>query len=310
MKKITVGVDVGGTNIKLGLVDPQGNILARSRLNTKSYILDKKKLIAAMSQAIAQLLKSFGLNASVVKGIGVGLPGLVDPLRGVVIFLPNIPGWKNVSLKSYLEKDLGIPAFLENDVNMITLGEWKFGAGKGAADMVGMTLGTGVGAGLILNGALYRGPGFAAGELGHIPLNLEGPKCNCPSFACLETYVGNRRLEERAAKIFRKHIALEEIFELAKAGDKRAIDFWAEAGQYVGSALVGVVNLLNPQRIVIGGGVSNNARFLFPAIRREIRTRAMPVQAKMVKVVRARLGDDAGLIGAQVLVETESTNKK
>ncbi len=306
MKNMIIGVDVGGTNIKLGLINDQGEIVSRNRLVTKSYVSDPIKLIQALAQAIQSLLKENNVAIKDVKGIGIGLPGLVDPMTGVVIFLPNIPGWKNIPLGKRLYQLLKVPIFLDNDVNVITLGEWRFGAGIGADNMVGMTLGTGVGAGLILNGALFRGPGFSAGELGHVPINLKGPKCNCPSFACLETYVGNKRLQERAGRIFRKkNIALEEVFALAKKGDKKAVRFWQEAGDYVGSALVGVVNLLNPTKIVIGGGVSNNARFLFPSIRRQIKQRAMPVPAKMVKVVRAKLGDDAGLIGAGVLVETE-----
>lgn len=308
MTNITVGVDVGGTNVKLGLIDAQGCVVARSRLVTKSYISKPIQLIAAIADAILALLKSYRFNSKNIKGVGIGLPGLVDPSSGLVIFLPNIPGWRNIALGPHLQKALKVPIFLDNDVNVITLGEWRYGAGVGSDNMIGMTLGTGVGAGLILNGSLYRGPGFAAGELGHIPISLKGGKCNCPSFACLETYVGSKHLKTRAVKIFRrKNIELEDVFELAKQGNKRAIKFWEESGGFIGGALVGVVNLLNPTKIVIGGGISNNARFLFPEIRRHIKQRAMPVQAKMAKVVRASLGDDAGLIGASVLVETEKS---
>ena len=305
-----MGVDVGGTNIKLGLVRKAGRIIARTCLETKVYARHPAKLIQAMAEGIASLLRQNGFKKQNVQGVGIGLPGLVDPVKGHVIFLPNIPGWKNIPLRKHLEKKVGLEVFLDNDVNVMTLGEWRFGAGQGSDDMIGMTLGTGVGAGLILGGALYRGPGFGAGELGHIPVNLTGPKCSCPSFACLETYVGNGPLQRRAAKIFRHPgITLEEVFALAKQGNQKALGFWEEAGEYVGTALVGVVNVLNPTKIVIGGGVANTARFLFPAIRRQIKGRAMPVQAKMARVVRAKLGDDAGLVGSRVLVETEQNIK-
>ncbi|MEW5894602.1 MAG: ROK family protein [Candidatus Omnitrophota bacterium] len=304
-----IGIDVGGTNVKLGLVDENGKIFARSRFKTSSYLSHPRQLIQAMAGGVFSLCQEQNLDLSQVRGIGIGLPGLVDPVHGNVIFLPNIPKWKNIPLKKELQLKLKIPVFLDNDVNVITLGEWKFGAGQGCTDIVGMTLGTGVGAGLILNGALYRGPGFAAGELGHIPINLKGPKCNCPSFACLEAYVGNKRLEQQAQKIFKKsQISLEEVSALAKQGDHEALRFWEETGEYIASALVGVVNLLNPQKIVIGGGVSKSSKFLFPVIRRQIRERAMPVQAKMARIVLAKLRDDAGLIGARVLVETELVN--
>lgn len=306
MKKITIGVDVGGTNVKLGLVDAQGRVFSRSRLVTKSYSSQPIALITAMADEIHRLLQAAGLKSSCVSGIGIGLPGLIDPFSGQVIFLPNIPKWKNIPLRRILEKKTGLAVFLDNDVNVITLGEWRFGAGTGSKHMMGMTLGTGVGAGLILNGSLYRGPGFAAGELGHMPINLTGPKCTCPSYACLESYVGNQRLIKRAVKQFRRRdITLEEISDLAKQQDRTALAFWQELGQHVGSALVGVVNLLNPEKIVIGGGISKSSRFFFPEIRRQIKQRAMPVQAKMVRVVKARLGDDTGLIGASVLVDAE-----
>lgn len=306
MQNIIVGVDVGGTNVKLGLINTRGHVVARSRFATKSYISKPAHLMAAMAAAIKDLLGKNQLQLKDVQGVGIGLPGLVDPKSGLVIFLPNIPGWKNIPLARQLRQKLKVPIFLDNDVNVITLGEWRFGAGIGSDHMIGMTLGTGVGAGLIVNGLLYRGPGFAAGELGHVPVNLKGPNCNCPSFACLEAYVGNKRLERQASQILgRKNIALEEVFIMAKQGNKKAIKFWDDAGQIIGSVLVGVVNLLNPTKIVIGGGVSNNARFLFPSIKDQIKKRAMPVQAKMARVVRAKLGDDAGIIGARVLVETE-----
>ncbi len=310
MKKYTVGVDVGGTNIKIGLIDPKGSVFHRTRLITKTYGSDKQRLIKVLAEAVLTLISESGISKKQVQGVGIGLPGLINPKDGIVIFLPNIPGWRNVPLKAKLEKCLGLPVYLENDVNLITLGEWGFGAGHGCRNMVGMTLGTGVGAGLILDGKLYRGAGFAAGELGHMPINFKGPKCNCGSFACFETFVGNTRLQKRAEAIFkRKGIALEDVFRLAKSGDAQALRFWQEAGELIGTGLIGMVNLLNPTHIVIGGGVSRSHQFLFPAVRRAIKARAMAVQGNMVRIVRARLGDDAGIIGAQILVNQEQQVK-
>ena len=303
MRGYTVGVDVGGTNIKFGLVNSQGKVVARYHLNTKSYGLRKNELVKVLVGAIDALLKENNISRNHVAGIGIGLPGLIDPVKGVVHFLPNIPGWRKVPLKNIFEKGLGIKTFLENDVNLITLGEWKFGAGRGAKNMVCMTLGTGVGGGLIFNNRLYRGEGFVAGEIGHMPLNENGSDCGCGGYACLERYVGNRYILKKAAKIFRRPtIDFPDIRRLSRQGDKRARLFWKEMATHIGNGLVGIVNLLNPTLIVIGGGVSNNYRFLFPTIRRVIKKRAMPVQASMVKIVRAKLGDEAGIIGANVLV--------
>ncbi|MCA9405575.1 MAG: ROK family protein [Candidatus Omnitrophica bacterium] len=302
MKKITVGVDVGGTNVKLGLVNRSGKIIARSRLVTKDFIQSKTKLTKALVAAINDLIAVNGFKKSEVTGVGIGLPGLINTEKGIVTVLPNIPGWRNVPLKKVLRDKLKLPVYIENDVNMITLGEWKYGAGKGSKNMICMTLGTGVGSGLVLENRLYRGEGFAAGELGHVPLNEKGPACNCGGIACFERYVGNKYLSQKASKLFKKKMQPHDVHFLAKSGNKKALKFWQDIGGRVGNGLVGVVNLLNPSLIVVGGGVSNNLVFMKKSIMDVIHQRAMPVQSKTVKIVRAKLADDAGIIGAQVLV--------
>ena len=171
MSKVVVGIDVGGTNIKLGIVQPSGQITATTNLLTKNFIREKDLLINGLVEAVCSLLESNALHKNDIRGIGIGLPGLIDYKKGFVHFLPNIPSWKNVPLKKIMEERLRIPAFIDNDVNLITLGEWHYGAGRGIRNMVCITLGTGVGGGLILDNALYRGEGFTAGEIGHVPLN-------------------------------------------------------------------------------------------------------------------------------------------
>lgn len=303
MNKYVLGIDVGGTNVKLGLTNAQGRVIARTHFSTKTFLRSKVRLIKATVAAVQRILQENRLTLRHLKGVGVGLPGLVDPYRGVVKFLPNIPGWKNVPLSAILRQYFKLPVIIENDVNLITLGEWKFGAGINSRDMVCLTLGTGVGAGLVLDNRLYRGPGFVAGEIGHIPINEQGPACNCGGFGCLERYVGNRFLRAKAAAMFKRPgMQIEDVFALANKGDQRALRFWQETAVHIGNALTGVVNLLNPRRIIIGGGVANNEKFLFKTIERTIKSRAMKVQAAMFKIVRTKLGDDAGIIGAQVLI--------
>lgn len=310
MGRFVLGVDVGGTNIKLGLINASGNIIARSYLTTKTFIRNKTKLIDAIIQVSSDLLKRSRVYKKDILGFGIGLPGLIDSKYGVVHFLPNIPGWKNIFLKNIIEKKLKIPTFLDNDVNLITLAEWKFGAGIGIKNLICLTLGTGVGSGLIVNNELYRGEGFTAGELGHIPLNEKGPRCNCGGLSCLERYVGNQYLQKKAVKFFRsKHIFLEEVSSLASQGNPKAIKFWQETAVYIGLGLVSVVNLLNPRCIIIGGGISNSYSQLVKTIYKTIKTRAMRVPASMVKIVKAKLGADAGIIGAQVLVKNATSRK-
>ena len=303
MKKYVVGVDVGGTNVRLGLVDPRGDVCSSLSFATRHFSATPEKLTGAICKAVGTLLRKERIVKARIAGVGVGLPGLVDVEKGIVRILPNIPGWKDVLLQKDMEKRLGLRVQLENDVNMITLGEWKYGAGRGFTDVIVMTLGTGVGAGLVLSGDIYRGPGFAAGEIGHAPFNDEGPECGCGGWGCFERYVGNKELQRLAAGIFKERdIALEEVYRKAVDGKKKALEFWDMVGQRVGNGLVGAVNLLNPEAVVIGGGVSRSFAFIEPAIARTLRRRAMRTQAEMVRIVKAQLDDDAGIIGAKVLI--------
>jgi glucokinase len=234
-------------------------------------------------------------------GIGVGLPGAVDVEKGVVHYLTNIPGWRNVLLRSLLHRHFRLPVFLDNDANVMALAESSCGAARGYSHAVCLTLGTGVGAGLILNKRLFRGARFAAGEVGHIPIERTGMRCNCGGHGCLETFVGNAFILHEARRIFGAGITLERLSTMASGGNGPAQRLWKSVGASVGMALVGVVNLLNPEVIVIGGGVANAGGVLFSAIRTTIRTRAMNIPAQTVVIKRALLGADAGLIGAGLL---------
>ncbi len=308
MGRYVLGIDVGGTNVKLGLVNPSGRIISRSYLITKTFASAKNRLIDTLAQAILALISQNKLPKKSFKGIGIGLPGLIDPYRGIVQFLPNIPGWRNVPLKKILEKKLNVPVLIDNDAKMITLGEWKFGAGKGVDNLLCMTLGTGVGSGLILNGQLYRGVSNTAGEFGHVPLNEKGPRCNCGGIACFEGYVGNERLVHRARTIFKKDVrTVQDLGRLAKGHDQEALRFWEETGKKIAQGLITIINLLNLERIVIGGGVANNLPHMIRTIQRTISARALKVPAARVEIVRARLGDDAGILGTYVLVNDDKT---
>lgn len=294
MNRHILGIDVGGTNVKLGIVAPDGKIVARANIATKKYSRNKFHLIKAMVQTSEDLIETEGLTKQHFCGIGIGLPGLIDPFEGIVQYLPNVPGWRKVPLQRIMREAMGLPVFIENDVNMITLAEWKYGVGRGFENFLCITLGTGVGGGLIINNALYRGEGYVAGEIGHMPLGD----------STLEGHIGNHILQERAGKIFKnKNIRLEEVFDLAQKGNVRAMEFWSEVGVYLGTTLAGVINLLNIRLVILGGGVSNNYKFIGPAVKATIKARAMKVQAGMVKVTRSKLHDDAGIIGARILVE-------
>ena len=236
-------------------------------------------------------------------GVGLGLPGPVDTFGGIVHFFPNIRGWKNVELKKILEQKTKLTVVIDNDAKLMTLAEYRRGSAAGYKNALCLTLGTGVGGGLIINGALYRGLDNAAGELGHLPINENGPLCGCGSQACLEAYIGNNTIIKEARKLFGRQVSLESVSRMAVNHNLKAIKFWNRVGVKLGVALAGIVNLLNLDDIVIGGGVAGAGKILFKSVRQTISLRAMSVQAKRIKIFRAKLGVDAGLIGAGYLVK-------
>ncbi|MFA5115010.1 MAG: ROK family protein [Candidatus Omnitrophota bacterium] len=300
-KKFIISVDLGGTNLRVALLDLRYRIVLKHSFDTRR-LLNKNRLIKIIIEAVNNILESQNLNKRNILGVGLGLPGSIDYEKGAVHSLTNIPGWKGVRLGSLLKKKLGIPVFMDNDANLMCLAEYRLGAAGGSRYAVCLTLGTGVGAGVISGGRLYRGANNAAGEVGHIPLNESGRRCNCGGRGCLETYVGNSRILAEARRVFGRRISLEQVSGLARRGNAKALGFWSGVGRHLGIALTGVVNLLNPDVIVIGGGVANAGKALLDEVKKVIRSRAMTVQARHVKVYKARLGSDAGLIGAAVMV--------
>ncbi len=306
--KFIIGIDLGGTFVKIGLLNPNMKMLEKESISTKKYS-NRLSLLKEMVRQVNELLDKRNIRKNEVLGIGIGVPGPVDVNKGLVHFLPNIPGWKNFPLKRWMQETAGIKTFIDNDVNVITLGEWKLGAGRGSEDMICITLGTGVGGGLILDGKMYRGSSFLAGEIGHMPINEHGSKCSCTGRGCLEKYVGNRNILAIARSKVSPHITLEGLSKLSKQGNKKAIKVWQDVGEKVGVVLSGVVNLLNPKKIVVGGGVSNAGKVLFDSINKTVKSRAMPNHSRAVKILKAQLGSDAGILGAAILVK-ENLQKK
>ncbi len=315
--KYLIGVDLGGTNLKVALLDLEGNIRKKVSVLTKQ---GEEVVLRQIVKAVEEIVKKTRVKKSAVLGLGIGTPGLVDSIHGIVYNLTNISGWRNVALKEYLEKNIKLPVYIDNDVNLMALGELMCGAGRGVKNMVCLTLGTGVGGGVIIEGRLYRGSTLSAGEIGHIPVNIDGPRCVCGSYGCLESYVGNARIVEKAVKAIQggrrshkkklaegdlKAVTPRIISRAARQGDRLAKEIWEETGKYIGLALSGVVNLLNPEMIVLGGGVAQAGKLLFEPVRRTVKERAMNIPAGKVKIVPAKLGKDAGLIGAGMLVKIE-----
>ncbi len=319
MKKnsAAIGVDIGGTSVKLGLVDAKGRILARETFGS-GKTSGRAALIDGLCECAGRLGAEARRRKLPLAGVGIGAPGPIDVERGRVYFFPNLPGWKDTPLKKILEKKLRLPVRLDNDANAMALGEFTFGAGKGVSDGIALTLGTGVGGGIVFGGKLFHGPAYSAAEIGHLVINENGPRCGCGNHGCIETYVGNgyfarevkRRLDAGQKSILKKW--LKEGKELSpyltwqadEAGDVFARRFWEETGGHLGTALVGLVNILNPSIIILGGGIAQDKPRFLAAVVRTIREKAFPIAARSVKVVPAKLGTDAGIIGSASLVLT------
>lgn len=308
-EKFILGIDLGGTNLKVALLDSRYNIRHKQIISTRG-VVKKEKLIRVIVKVINKIIETYRIKRADVLGIGLGLPGPIDIRKGIVHFFPNIPGWKEVPFRRILHLRLGLPVFLDNDANLMSLAEYKLGSGRGFKNALCITLGTGVGGGLIIEGKLYRGANFAAGELGHMPINENGPSCNCGGRGCLEAYIGNNKILATAKKLFKRNISLEEVSRLAKKKNRKAIAIWHSVAEHLGIALSGAVNLFNPDVIIIGGGVSGAGSILLNKVKKVILERAMPVQARGAAVFKAKLGSDAGLIGAAILVKEKLSEVK
>lgn len=312
-----IGVDLGGTNIVTGLVNTNGKVLFKKRIKTMTH-LGKDAVIDRIALAISAVLDNVDSNKKKkISGIGIGSPGLVDHVKGIVRESPNLPDWDEIHLKEIIQKRFNIPVYVANDANSYAVGEHTFGAGKGTDSMVCITVGTGMGGGLILNGQLFVGTYQTAGEVGHIVIDKNGPKCNCGNIGCIERYIGAKFIVERVIKLIRsgrktlisrlvnndlKKITPETITIAARKKDKLAIQVWKEVGENIGVALSTIINLLSPEVIVIVGGVSLAGKFLFTPIRKEVKRRVFKYLAKRVKIVPSKLMDDTGILGAASLV--------
>lgn len=313
-----IGIDVGGTNVKIALVDKSGKIIYSNRVPTYAK-MGYEYTVNNIKQAIKDLMKETNTTAKDIDGIGFDFPGQVDYKTGVVKLAPNIPGWVNVPIAQMIEEEFHIPTRIDNDVRCAALGEMKFGAGQGCENFVCITVGTGIGSGLVVNGQLVRGASNAAGEIGHIKLQMkDGLICGCGDTGCLEAYASGPSIVAMAQDYikggkstkFREMAAAEGgeitpymVAKAAEAGDPVAKRIFAIVGEYIGIGLTSVINLLNPEKVIIGGGVAEAGDLLLDPIRKTIKERAMVVAGSAVEIVPAQLGNSAGVIGASMLID-------
>lgn len=313
-----IGIDVGGTNVKIALVDNNGKIIYSNSVPTYAK-MGYEYTVNNIKQAINDLMKETNTTAKDIEGIGFDFPGQVDYKTGVVKLAPNIPGWVNVPIAKMIEDEFHIPTRIDNDVRCAALGELKFGAGKGCENFICITVGTGIGSGLVINGKLVRGASNAAGEIGHIKLQMNGgPICGCGDTGCMEAFASGPCIVAMAQDYikggkstkFREMAAAEGseitpymVAKAAEAGDPVAKRIFEIVGEYIGIGLTSVINLLNPEKVIIGGGVAEAGDLLLEPIRKTIKERAMVVAGEAVEIVPAQLGNSAGVIGASMLID-------
>lgn len=286
------GIDWGGTYIKFGLLNSRGKVIKKN-VYISSRLKEKKDFINTLGKII---------KSNNIKALGIGAPGLINVEEGFIYYLPNIPGWENFPLKKELEKRLQIPVFIDNDANLFSLAEARFGAAKGKSRAIFLTLGTGLGGGILYEGKIMHGA-TTAFELGHIPVDINGKKCSCGSRGCIETFVGNNYLVKEYKKlknISREKLEVKDIFQKALKGEKEAKKIWKDFSYYLGAFLAGMVNLFNPEVIVLGGGVSGAISVFKAELEKEIKKRAMPPNLAGLKILKAKL-KSAGIIGAALL---------
>lgn len=311
-----VGVDMGGTKILAAVINGKGEIVQQTKTATKPK-KGPDGVIKRIERCIREAIDGAELEPSQIRAIGIGSPGPLDPETGVIIFAPNL-GWSNVPLKAKLETIFGIPTFVDNDVNVGTLGEYAFGAGQGVKNLVGIFVGTGIGGGIILDGKLFHGINKTAGEIGHMIVDANGPRCGCGNFGCLEAVASRTAITKALQKAILKkgqksrllklnggkldQIRSQAIAKAVKRGDKPTVKVMQRAGKYLGISVASIVHFLNPEMIVFGGGVIEAMRnSLLDPIRQTAAEYALPTTMDGVQIVKAALGDNAGVIGASVL---------
>jgi glucokinase len=323
-KRWIVGVDLGGTNIVVGLVPIEGgDVLGLRTLPTDSgrgakFVVDR--IVHMVEEAIAEVAAAHGTTREAVAGVGIGSPGPLNRKTGTVINTPNL-GWRNFPLRDLISNSVKLPCTLDNDANCATYGEWWLGAGRGTQSLVGFTLGTGIGGGIVLNGEIYHGCSDVAGEIGHMTIDSNGRKCKCGNYGCLEQYASGPAIALRAVEGIEAGAGtlLEEmvdgrldditaatVYEAAVLGDPYATEVMKDTAKFLGSGVASIINILNPQMVVIAGGVTRAGDHLFIPLIAEVRRRAFRSAQECCRIVPAELPGTAGVVGAAGVFKKEN----
>jgi glucokinase len=309
--KPVLAVDLGGTKIKAAIVLPDGKIT-----HSRNYLTQAKdgcqEVINKVVFAIEETMAKSKLEFTELYGLIIASAGILDIKNGIVTASPSLPGWNNVSLGNILTDILGVQINMINDASAAAVGEHCFGAGKGLKNLIYLTVSTGIGGGIIINGKLYSGIDGCAGELGHMVIEANGPQCNCGNYGCLEILASGSAIAKDAQNRIKSgadsslnelridSISAEKIARAAKQGDKLAREVVNKAAYYLGIGISNIVNIFNPEMVIVGGGVSKMGEIFLGPARKEVEQRAFSLPAQTTSIVSSYLGDDAGIIGAAI----------
>lgn len=304
MGRVVIGVDLGGTNLRTALLSSEGDILGKSKEAT--YASDGwKKVVQRLIQNIQRQQEIAVQQGLSITAVGVGAPGVIQVDKGIVVKSPNFPDWNNLPLKDELENVLSLPVTIENDANAAALGEQWRGAGRGIGSMILLTLGTGVGGGIVLNRQIWHGADGMAGEVGHMTIIPDGRQCGCGNTGCLEMYASARGIVQSYREAGgvsetgnQSEITSAQVYQAASSGNVRAVEVMQDMGRILGIGIANLINIFNPEMVVIGGGVKDAWPLFIDSTRAEIRKRAFEVPAARTEIVPSKLGDDAGMVGA------------
>jgi glucokinase len=314
-----VGVDLGATNIVSILINGEGKVIEKDTRCTLAREGKEKALSQIVNSVRAVLEKGQlqGISSASIKGVGVGSPGPLDTKKGIIHFAPNLPGWNNVSLVSILEDELKLPIFLENDGNAAALAEWWMGAGKKVDNLVLLTLGTGVGGGIIIGGEVLHGAWDTAAEIGHMIIHERGLVCGCGKRGCLEAYASATGVIKRTVSLMKaggdtilreleyghlEDITCELVYRAAERGDELSQRIVEETARYLGIGIASIVNIINPEMVILSGGMTAAGDLLFKPVRKYARKYALEAAIRGVRIVPAKLGGNTGALGAAATV--------
>lgn len=296
-----IGVDIGGTKTSIGIIIGNGKILAKTTIPTNLTIAPKQ-MIDNICSEIDKLLGETKLNIQNVTGIGIGAPGPLNPRKGEIICPPNLVNWKNVNITEQFKNYFQCPVFLENDANAATLGEKWAGAAKDNNNFIYLTISTGIGAGLYSDGKLISGSTGNAGDVGHIVVDPSYGTCQCGQKGCFEYVASGTAIARIGSEKMKKSLSTKEVFDLYNDGDEDIVPFIEDVFKNIGIGCVTLINLFDPEKIIIGGGVSKVGEPLFKAVRRYVQNHSLNPAGRNTEIVPSKLGQDSGLIGAAALV--------